>query len=242
MIQERSIQQLILAWLPPATAVVLIVLFAALANWQLDRAAEKEALEALYDADTAPLELASLQQPEIYQRVTAAGRYLSEKQFLIDNIVHEGHSGYYVITPFEQATDGKLLLVNRGWINKDPNNPSLPSINVSTDVRSIEGRVGRLPRVALRPKRAVLPDQGWPKLTVYPRLEDLAPEIGKPLAAPVLLLSPDDTDGFVRSWQPPARGSMTNYGYAFQWSAMALTVFIILIYQLRKKLRHERKS
>ncbi len=229
-------------WLPPVAGVLLIVMFISLANWQLERAEEKEATAALFDASAAPVELASVAEPVRFQKVATRGRYLPERQFLIDNIVINGRVGYYVITPFAMAGEAELVLVNRGWIAKSRGDSALPEIAVSDEVRSLTARVGRLPRVALRPDRAVRPGQAWPKVAVYPELSDLAAELGQSVSKTVLLLSPDASDGYARSWRPAEKGSMMHYGYAFQWSALALTVLVILVYQLRKKLRHERRT
>ena len=174
--------------------------------------------------------------------MTTSGRYLSEQQFLIDNIVINGRVGYFVITPLELSGSNEVVLVNRGWIARSRENDVLPAIAVSTEVRDITARIGRLPRVALRPERAVRSGQDWPKVAVYPQLADLAAELGRPVAGTVLLLAPEADAGYLRNWRPPEKGSMMHYGYAFQWSALALTVLVILIYQLRKKFRHERRT
>ena len=45
---------------------------------------------------------------------------------------------------------------------------------------------------------------------------------------PLLILQQDDVkDGLVRQWERPDSGAAKNLGYAFQWFAMALAVFII---------------
>lgn len=229
-------------WLPPVAGVLLIVMFVSLANWQLDRAEEKEATAALFDENATPVELASVTEPLRFQPVTTRGRYLPEQQFLIDNIVNNGRVGYYVVTPFEVAGGDQVVLVNRGWLAKPRNSDELPAISVGSEIRDLSARVGRLPRVALRPDRAVRANQSWPKVAVYPEISDLASELGRPVSEMILLLAPEASDGYGRSWRPPEKGSMMHYGYAFQWSALALTVLVILVYQLRKKFRHEQQT
>lgn len=225
-------------WLPPVAAVLLIVLFVSLASWQLDRAAQKEALARLFDDTGGPVTFVSSRDYELYQPVAASGRYLPGRQILIDNIVHGGQLGYYVITPFETAAGGPLLLVNRGFVRRKPS-AGLPAIDVAGDARDITGRIGRLPRVAVRPGDAIEAGQGWPKTAVYPRREDIAAVLGEEVAAPVLLLAPDADDGYIRQWQTEQKGPMMHYGYAFQWSALALTVLVLLIWQLRKRYRND---
>jgi surfeit locus 1 family protein len=236
------IRQQCINWLPPLAGIGLIVLFVSLANWQLQRAAEKDALAELFASDAAATPFDELGNPVLFQAVTARGRYLNDRQFLIDNIIKENRLGHYVITPFELAGSGELVLVNRGWIEKPRHSTALPEIPVTTDTRDILARVGRLPRVALRPEQAIADGQGWPRVAVYPELTDIAAALQREVAPQVLLLDAAATDGYVRHWQPPERGSMMHYGYAFQWSALALTVLVVLIWQLRKKRRLARQA
>lgn len=229
---KRSVRR----WLPPVAGVVLIVLFLSLAAWQLERAGEKEALTDLFD-ESAPYEHLRLGggQP-LYQRVSVRGRYLGDRQFLIDNIVRSSRVGYYVVTPLEVAPGEPLLLVNRGWIPK-PDRAGTPAIAVGGEPREVRGRIGRLPRVALRPGEAIEPGQEWPRVAVYPRPNDIADSLGRELAEPVLLLSPAAEDGFARQWEPDRKGPMMHYGYAFQWSALAVAVAVVLGWQLKKRRR-----
>lgn len=225
-------------WLPPVAGVFLIVLFVSLASWQLDRAAEKEALASLFDDTASPVTFVSVRDYELYQPVAASGRYLPGSQILIDNIVRGGQLGYYVITPFETDPGAPLLLVNRGFVRRSPAG-GLPAVDVAGETRTVSGRIGRLPRVAVRPGEAIEAGQGWPKTAVYPRREDIAAVLERDVAAPVLLLAPDADDGYIRQWQPEQKGPMMHYGYAFQWSALALTVLVILIWQFRKRYRND---
>lgn len=225
-------------WLPPLAAVALIALFVSLAAWQLERADEKKALAALFDDDRPPADFRPGRDYELYQRVRASGRYLADRQILIDNIVQNSRLGYYVITPLETAADEPLLLVNRGFVPRQNHGAALPDIAVGGERRSLEGRVGRLPRVALRPSQAIEAGQDWPLLAVYPRLSDIAAALHAPVADSVLLLAPAADDGYDRQWQPAQKGPMMHYGYAFQWSALAVTVLVILVWQLRKRYRN----
>ncbi len=235
--KQGKLKKLFLNWLPPLAGIGLIGLFLALANWQLQRAAEKETLAAMFDADARVTPLNRIESPVLFQAVSVRGRYLAERQFLIDNIIKDNRLGHYVITPFEQVDDNRVLLVNRGWIEKARHSTSLPAIAVTSGTREIVARIGRLPRVALRPEQAISSGQGWPKVAVYPQIADIEAELKLPVAETVLLLDPQAADGYIRLWQPPARDSMMHYGYAFQWGALAVTVLVILVWQFRKKRR-----
>lgn len=227
-------------YVPPVAGLVFILLFSWAGVWQLDRAQQKNELVALFE-DNAPYSRLHNDMPvEIFQRIESLGQYKSARQVLIDNIVMAGRVGYYVITSFQLAPDAPLLIVNRGWIAKEQLN-TLPDIGVTDEFITVRGRVGRLPRVGIRPGEAFegrgAGVDSWPRVAVYPTLDELAQELDAELVPFVLLLSPDADDGYARQWQPPQSGPMMHYGYAFQWFVMALAVFGLLVWNFRKKQR-----
>ena len=222
-------------YLPIVVGLLLILLFARLGMWQLDRAAEKKALaDAFANPANVTIVTAEL-QPEQYQQLAADGRYLADRQVLVDNVVLNGRLGYYVITAMELPDDAPLLLVNRGWVAKDPSMQALPSIDVGGEPRQISGKTGRLPRVGIRPGEAFVDRVNWPRVGVWPTNIEVAAELGRDVLPFVLLLDPAADDGFVRAWQPRESGTSTHYGYAFQWFALATAVAVIMVLLLRRK-------
>ena len=64
-------------------------------------------------------------------------------------------------------------------------------------------------------------------------LADVRAETGLPLLdVAVRQTGGDASDGLLRDWPEPASGAETNYGYAFQWWALAaLTAFLYVWFQ-----------
>ena len=232
---KYEVEALFWRFAPPVAAVLLTILFVSLGFWQLDRAAEKVSIQRLFDADTGYAPLSDGMSVQDYQRVSASGRFLDDRQFLIDNMILNGRLGYFVITPFEYASNKPLLLVNRGWVAAGPER-SLPLLMPlpGADLE-IRGRAGHLPRVGIRSGDAVTASSDWPKLATYPELSDLSQSLDRELLSFILLLDPQDGDALVREWQPQGRGPAMHYGYAFQWFAMAATVVGILFWQFLKR-------
>lgn len=224
--------------LPPFAAVAFVALFVSLGMWQLDRAAQKEALESLYADDAPARSLADIDEPVQFERVRAQGTLQHDRQILIDNIVRNGRLGYYVITPLDYANHEPLLLVNRGWIERTAYESGSVALDMDPGRRKISGRIGRLPRAGLQRGNAFM-DAGddWPRIAVYPTTEEVAGELGREVLPHILLLSADEPFGFDRDWSPDVMGPMTHYGYAFQWFAMAFAVTLIAAWQLRKARR-----
>jgi len=219
----------------PLASLFLFILFVSLGVWQLGRAAEKNSIRALFE-EGAPYTRATGDMPVTeYQPIEARGRYLNERQVLIDNMIVDGRIGFYAITPLRYATAEPLLLVNRGWIPRAAGDSTKPDLGVAGDVRTVQGRVGYLPRVGIRSREAFQAGDEWPKTASYPTPEDLSAELGEELLPFVLLLDPAADDGFLRSWQPRESGPMMHYGYALQWFAMAAAVAGIFVWRRRKK-------
>ena len=45
----------------------------------------------------------------------------------------------------------------------------------------------------------------------------------------VLRMDPESPAGFTRRWKEPGTGEERNLGYAFQWFAMAIAIFVIYL-------------
>ena len=226
--------------LPPLAGLVLLGLFVTLGMWQLDRAAEKRGISDSFNAGGDYIELSADATYALYQPLQVSGRYLADRQFLLDNIVQDSRLGYYVITPFEYAVDKPLLLVNRGWIARETEQDRLPDISVSHDEEQVlRGRAGDLPRVGIRPGPPFDNTSSWPILAVWPTVDDLASALQREVLSFVLLADPDAETALVRRWEPQQMGPMRHLGYAFQWFALALTVVVVafVLYRRKSKLR-----
>lgn len=212
---------------PVATAAMAaaVVLFVVLGNWQLGRAAEKRALDEDFSraGPALPLPPASIAVPR-YQRVTASGSYDTDHQFLLDNMSESGRAGVRVLTPL-LLSDGNALLVDRGWVPFGATRDSLPDVAVAGTSRTVAGRMDQLPRPSIRLEAP--PADGWPRLTSFPEMNELANQLGRDLHPQLILLDPREADGYVRNWHVPGPTSLRHLGYAIQWFAFAATAVAI---------------
>jgi surfeit locus 1 family protein len=217
-----------------ALTLVLLVGLVWLGRWQLQRAAEKRALYDAFDRGTdatRPLDLRTSPLPR-YQHVEADGTYDQSRQILIDNMTDgAGHAGYFVITPFAMATGG-WLLINRGWVPVGASRAELPVIGVGAAERTVRGRADHLPTPGLQMgPRAVL-RAPYPVVANFPsraEIEGLVREPAWARAADLILLDPDQPDGYVRQWQAPGFAPMRHIAYAVQWFGLALALAVIYV-------------
>src|SRR5690606_14711467 len=235
--------------LPPLAGIALVVLFVNLGVWQLKPAEEKRAIEAAF-AGSGEIAVPTVVNDIImdngeiagdvvalYQPLSASGRYLADRQFLIDNMILDGRVGYFVVTPFELASDEPLLLVNRGWLPKTPaaDDPSATDVDGAATRRTITGKAGNLPRVGIRAGEPFAGAADWPRTANWPTLDELAAALGREVLPFILLADPEPGSNLVRRWEPRLAGPMRHVGYAVQWFALAAAVIVTAFVVYRKK-------
>ena len=222
--------------------LVLLGVFASLGRWQWNRGEAKQQVWAEFERNVRaePLRTRGTDELPRFARVALEGSYLPERQFLLDNRSHAGKPGYEVLTPF-RIHDGRMILVNRGWVPFSGYRDRLPDVS---DVPSsagvylhISGRIEELPAAGLASGRAP-PDihASWPKLTSFPSHAELARALEHALEPRLLLLDPDVPGGYVREWRPPGLVPSRHYSYAILWWGFTRTG------TLRSHLRRELKG
>lgn len=198
--------------------------------WQLDRAEQKR---TMFDQFGAGAPVASQQEltkqsPASlrYRQTRLRGRMLSERQFLLEGMTHEGRPGLQVLTPFELSS-GEIVMVNRGWIPETRTRQTLPDLAIESDDRVIHGRITQYIKPGLR--LAAGTDTVWPRRMVYPSHEDIAEALGVSVLPHMIWLDEQDADGFTREWKPAEFGPARHVGYAVQWFGLAVTLILIYI-------------
>jgi surfeit locus 1 family protein len=214
-------------------AIVLIALLISLGRWQLRRADEKRALFDSFAAGTDATQTIELRTPPVrrYQHVGASGHYDPTRQILIDNMVNAERAGYFVITPFALAGGG-WVLVNRGWVPLGASRAERPAIPVSGDVRQVRGRADNMPSPGIQMGTKAVLAPPYPVVAAFPSRDEIARLLGESSwtsATDLVLLDPGEPDGYVRDWSPPGFPPIRHIGYAVQWFALALTLFILWV-------------
>jgi cytochrome oxidase assembly protein ShyY1 len=218
-------------WLPTLAALVVIAAGLALGNWQLNRAAEKYALQRTLEArvSLSPLDLNTLTEAEItaedfkYRRAKASGLYLPEGQILIDNRSLGEEIGYYVLTPLK--VKNKIWMVNRGFLKKNPLNALVPEVSVPHEVEQVEGELTLGKTRFFELSKDTVQGKIWQNF----KPEAYSKMMGYEIAPWVLnLIQP--APGLKAVSDQPDLGIDTHRGYAFQWFALAFTTACIYLY------------
>ena len=176
-----------------------------------------------------------------YRAVVATGTFDAARQILIDNKVRGGRAGFDVVTPLA-LSDGRFVLVNRGWVAGGATRADLPSAPPPAGCRR---RAGARQRAAGRLRRARRSDARGRARLAEPRPRALRAghrsrrwcrSSLEQTAAVVRDDAPARDDALARDWPAPDFGVDKHRIYMMQWYAFAATAAgLWLYYTLRRQ-------
>lgn len=202
----------------------------ALANWQLDRAHEKQELAARLEAlaKDPPVSLAAAEvkaEDVQWRQVTARGRFEPKHAVFLDNRVRHGVAGYHVVMPLAIGGGDRYVLVNRGWIAGTLDRSRLPRVKTPEGTVEITGLAVTPSGRFLELSSKVAEGNVWQNLTLE-RYRQAVPITLQPV---VIQQESALDDDLTREWDPPDLGINKHYGYAFQWLALAVTILVFYL-------------
>jgi cytochrome oxidase assembly protein ShyY1 len=201
--------------------------------WQMDRAEFKDTLQQNISArkKLSPTGLDALpasSEQRRYHPVTIFAEYDGIHSFLLDNITLNGQVGYHVYTPVI-TTDGRAILVNRGFIQQGTTRDQLPEISAPESNVEISGLLNLPPSRTMLLAENVQETSRWPVVLQYIDIAEISSLLGYPLYDMVLWLNPDMAGAFEYDLPVLNLNAAKNIGYAFQWFAMSAALLIIYI-------------
>lgn len=234
MLRDLLRPKLLVSHVLVLTAAVVCVL---LGNWQLSRLAEvrenNDRLTAQMEAE--PIDLVDLldgpvDQAELeFRPVTVSGTFRADEEVLQRNRSYQGQQGFHLLTPLE-VTDGKVVLVRRGWVPAIMDQPPVPEALPPSGTVQISGILERSveqPDVGARD-----PDEGILERVFHPDIQRLARQIDGELFPMVLRLETqepplNDGPGQVPFLIPsPELDEANHLSYALQWYSFALLAVV----------------
>jgi surfeit locus 1 family protein len=231
-------------WLVTVAAVAVAAGTFSLGQWQLRRAAQKEALESAIESQSnqAILDNQALMAMKsitdaVHRQATLKGVWRSDHTVFLDNRPMGGKTGFVVVTPLVLQGSSQVILVERGWVQRNfTDRAKLPPISTPVGPVTVRGRIAPPPSKLYEFKGV---ESGRIRQNVD--IAAFGAETGLPLLGVTLLQTGVANEGLLRDWAAPNLGVEKHYGYAFQWFAMcALVVVLYLWFQLIAPLRRQR--
>lgn len=247
-------------WIIALAGLATTLVTARLGLWQLDRARQKEAVQASVESRALMPELAfaaladdpSAAGGQHHRVARLSGHWMPEHTVFLDNRPMNGRPGFFVLTPL-RLDDGSAILVQRGWQPRDRLDPRrTEAVPTPADTRiEVRGRVApppsRLMEFAPAEQGPIRQNLDW---IAFPQ------EIGRPLRPvtlqqlePALVCDASRTcdqalnDDLRRDWTVVAGSADKNRGYAAQWFALSLLVMTLLVwFQVWRPWRRRRQA
>jgi len=220
-----------------AVASLVAITCVALGIWQIARLHQKQqfnaAVRAGLAAPPAPIEALLPEgdpDPVRYRRASATGTYDTEHGFVLYGRTQDGQAGNHLLTPL-RLPDGRAILVDRGWVPLEINEPEAPEAAPPSGEVDVEGVLFSSEG---DPPGAV--DTGGPAETTLSKidLEAIQAQLPYPLASSYLMLqrqTPAQPDGLPEPSPLPELSEGPHLSYAIQWFTFALIAaggFVVL--------------
>lgn len=220
----------------------MIALTVWLGRWQMHRAEEKEARQALLEARMAeaPLRLTgpvASAEPLLLRRVHAEGEWLADRQIYIDNQIHDGRAGFTVITPLRLHGSTAAVLVNRGWTPRGPEYPRAPKVPVPAGPASADGIATTPPARFIELSAETVQGDVWQNLSI----ERYRTHTGLDVL-PIVVLAQPAAPGLAAMAERPedaleGMGPAKHREYELTWFSLAATVFVLWVVLNTRRVR-----
>ena len=215
-------------------ALAGIVLTVNLGLWQWGRG---QLRTALHDATEARAQSATVAVAQVldvrgngedllHRPVVLRGRWLPAHTVFLDNRQMNAAPGFYVVTPLAiEASDG-VILVQRGWAPRNfERREALPPVTTPDGVVEVRGHLAP-------PPAKLYAFSGEEKGTIRQNLDldRFRAETGLRLLPLSVQQDGAPSEGLWRQWPQAGSGAEKNFGYAFQWWAIAALIAILYVW------------
>ena len=220
--------------IPTIVFLLVLPILLRLGFWQLDRAEEKRNLIELFKQqnELGPISVTGkIKEGAVlnYRLAQVSGSYNSNKLVFIDNKIHQGKTGVYVLTPFKLKNSEYSVLVNRGWVPMGFDRSLLPKVKTPQGELKLNGKLKIITEKPFTVGNQFQSNEGWPALMQWINILEIEKKSELKLLPYIFLLDEKEQSGYVRNWKPVVMQPEKSTSYAVQWFALALALTIIYI-------------
>lgn len=210
--------------------------------WQLERAKEKRhriaQLAKGSETILTDLDRISAQQINQFQSVQLDLVLESQVVLLLDNKIDKKRPGYHVLNVAREASSGKRMLVNRGWVFAGGNRDKLPEIKLPDTNWTVNARIYPMVSKAISTAGARIEESFGVLRLPYLDLEikdQLERQLGIKLENYLLRLNSDSAGAYKANWVWTNMKPEKHLAYALQWFALAFAFLIVSVVVSIKK-------
>ena len=229
-----------LNWRVTLFACVCLPVFVYLGFWQLDREEEKRELLAQLalraEQPGVPLSMLAIEDDLSGWPVILDGRFDEEVILLLDNRVLDGKVGFEAHQLFHDES-GTKVLVNRGFVQMGRTRADkldIPSVSFQRIL--LKGTVYKPSEQSYVLTNEEASFAGFPAIVQQIDIVQFGKAMGYSVYPYTVRLEQDQAGALPRYWPSSVMQPEQHMGYAVQWFAMAIAVFIAwLFFSVRRK-------
>lgn len=154
--------------------------------------------------------------------ISATGSFLHDKEIVVKPRTLDGKNGGHVITPFE-TTDGKMIMINRGWVPVDKIDPNTRPEGQIKDTHEVQGY---LRKRSSKPSYFTPDNDPKNKMWIWMDVDNMAKELGTEPIMLELLASNKLSDRFSIPVAGASLLPLNNHhlNYALTWFSLSLAL------------------
>jgi surfeit locus 1 family protein len=228
-----------------ACALLGIAVLIGLGTWQLLRLQEKEALITERQARFAQTPLEALPAGDLepsaasldFRPIRLQGRFLGDPEFQLGSQTYEREVGRHIISPF-LLDDGRVLLVNRGWVPEGKHDPDNRPKSFAGGEATV---IGILRLSPVKKPSSFTPDNDpannfWHWLDIAAMVHEAKLEQGITVLYLQAAPAGDVEEKTVLPRPLPAKVALrsSHLEYALTWYALALVLAVVAVIFLRQ--------
>ena len=227
-------------------AVIVVVVCIGLANWQWQRADQKQ--RRLDNIDKmqqkglltwSGLTLLPETLDKTGLRLQLQGRVQSRKYWLLDNRTLNGRPGYDVLAIFYPMGSTSGLLVNFGWVAQGLSRNKLPQVQLPEQQIRITVQLKQGDLAGFYLPGAELAGRGWPKLIQFIDIPQQEQQNNAQLFD--FMAYSVDKDSFAQPhYEPVIMPPEKHLAYALQWLLIALSAVVVFIFAMRNQYQQDK--
>ena len=215
-------------------AIAGIALTASLGSWQWGRGQQRTALQEAVAAreHSAPVAVSQLlAAPDgdpalVHRPIVLRGEWIADRTIFLDNRQMNAVPGFYVVTPLRIEGSQSVVLVQRGWVQRNfESREHLPPVRTPGGPVEVRGRLAPPPA-----KLYAFSTEEKGPIRQNLDLASFRAETGLPLLPLSVQQAGAPSEGLLRQWPQAGSGAEANYGYAFQWWAIATVIAILYVW------------
>jgi len=239
-----SLKRLAINSLAVVFLMMMFVILIKLGFWQLERAENKVMQIEARQHSLNTLSYKLPEQAEVEQHnaqlIKLTGRLDFSKTLLLDNKVNNGVVGYEVLVPLKLHKQGQgiketSILINLGWIAGTSRRDQLPNLKTWPAMTELSGYLhipshNPFANTVIDVKGGVH-TIGYPLVIPAVDFNQFSTQLNQTFYPAVVRLKENSQWGYQKQWR--WNNKMTpqkHQGYAIQWFALALTLFLLSSY------------